>query len=1234
MLGAEVGNTETGKTTTSLEMEGRTVAAPSAQEPLLPKDGESHSFRVTVFWLVEGESFLGKCFLGLSFFLTGVSFCAFALMHEKGWEEHDKQLNDLQNCLVLFFTFEYLLRLWTSVDLHKDAAEMSCAAKGASRLCWAFTNFFSWIDLISLVPVYIKFAGKDISGITWIRVVRLLRVMPVLDYASLWKKASPLLLAGGFAGMTVWIICACLYFMFERKNTLMEYSPCGDLPLKQKYAKDPDCEPWNNFHSIPAAMYFSLLNFFGEFPLIDQHSNGGRCVAMFIQVIGAAVMAIPAGALGNAFSDMIDDKVGDGDGDEEDADGDNEAEKAAPAEVTSIFGQVYVQKDGGLGCASFHFESEASAYISYANANPSWKLGESVGKKPFTSPSYDPETRTFQGTIEWGEDGVHNAHENDKVDTLWKYTLKFSEDFKKIKGGGVDNFTQDDVAADKAYRSSTFKENMKYSLLEAAVASGDAPDIAVEDEPSEKNPWIRCLDGEEFKRVFLPDGSWIDMPWKIFPGSQDLGGWNMGKFLPALVMVLSGASVLHFALLSLTTKPGNLDQTVQYLQILTETARIFFLLEYLFRLYEAAIGGYYCHYAFSILGIIDFVCALPLLLIWKSDWLWLRAATACRILKWERYVGAFRTFYFIMCRQKKPFIVTGTFSLVCWIVFSVLMWYAEKDNADGDMQKYYSSPFTSMWMTLLNLSGEAPLCQYTVPGKIISGIMGLVGVGFVSIPMGLLGGAFEEEVEDLDDDEDEGAGATEDKLDKMEWDDFTPRQKVHQFLRGSGGNQLDDMNKWEGRAVRFEQFVVFMIFVSAIVAVLEADNDISEKNNWFLSVFELFVIVLFSFEYCLRYYASPENPKWKDMGYVTEGACRFAFFTSWASLLDLVAIMPFYLSLMGSTVADHYDGQFRMLRVFRLLTLDKYVPSVSLIGRVVVNSAEKFKMAGYSMMSLWVIFATLLWLTEREDPTKDDDGMRQSMRYSSVVSALPYTLVHLTGDYPIVDYTIQAKIILFFAVLFAAGVVAVPAGLLAAGFVTELKKYNDEQRKKRNAQMSKCQAMLKGWVLRWRFRRVGKLALKEKRDLDAEEERRKKNSTIQFRLFKFLQGETKCAQRWRKFMMLLIVLNVLAVIFESVEEIQQLVSQPALDAFELASVLIFTGMWLANIYVAPLDRGFKCSRWNYALSFWGIVDFITVVPYWLEQGTNAIMAGLVIWEMGYLSSESSECCGYCRLKIT
>lgn len=57
-----------------------------------------------------------------------------------------------------------------------------------------------------------------------------------------------------------------------------------------------------------------------------------------------------------------------------------------------------------------------------------------------------------------------------------------------------------------------------------------------------------------------------------------------------------------------------------------------------------------------------------------------------------------------------------------------------------------------MWMTLLNLSGESLLAQYSIPGKLATGILGIFATAVFGIPIGILGSGFgrviEEETED------------------------------------------------------------------------------------------------------------------------------------------------------------------------------------------------------------------------------------------------------------------------------------------------------------------------------------------------------------------------------------------------------------------------------------------------------------------------------------------------------
>ena len=74
------------------------------------------------------------------------------------------------------------------------------------------------------------------------------------------------------------------------------------------YCPTSDSSCYNRFESIPSSMYFCLLNLFGEFPLIGEHSNAGKVVASFVAIVAVAVFAIPTGIIGSEFQAMIDER--------------------------------------------------------------------------------------------------------------------------------------------------------------------------------------------------------------------------------------------------------------------------------------------------------------------------------------------------------------------------------------------------------------------------------------------------------------------------------------------------------------------------------------------------------------------------------------------------------------------------------------------------------------------------------------------------------------------------------------------------------------------------------------------------------------------------------------------------------------------------------------------------------------------------------------------------------------
>ena len=106
--------------------------------------------------------------------------------------------------------------------------------------------------------------------------------------------------------------------------------------------------------------------------------------------------------------------------------------------VDTIFGSAFLQ-NGRPGVAAYHFDSIEDCYISYENAPSSWKLanGEKPpARKPFDVPVWEPATRTFTATVEWGENTFGG-------DARWEYTMVFSDDFAFIAGGACRKFDAD-----------------------------------------------------------------------------------------------------------------------------------------------------------------------------------------------------------------------------------------------------------------------------------------------------------------------------------------------------------------------------------------------------------------------------------------------------------------------------------------------------------------------------------------------------------------------------------------------------------------------------------------------------------------------------------------------------------------------------------------------------------------------------------------------------------------------
>ena len=135
---------------------------------------------------------------------------------------------------------------------------------------------------------------------------------------------------------------------------------------------------------------------------------------------------------------------------------------------------------------------------------------------------------------------------------------------------------------------------------------------------------------------------------------------------------------------------------------------------------------------------------------------------------------------------------------------------------------------------------------------------------------------------------------------------MTPRARIHRII------ECSDPDDWKGQW--FDGFMVVLIITNVIAVILETVAELATAHATFFYVFELFSVAVFTVEYGLRIWSAVENEDEEAYRHPVAGRIKYA--TTPLALIDLMAIVPFYLSFFLSV-------DLRFMRIFRLLWLLK-----------------------------------------------------------------------------------------------------------------------------------------------------------------------------------------------------------------------------------------------------------------------------------------------------------------------
>ena len=221
----------------------------------------------------------------------------------------------------------------------------------------------------------------------------------------------------------------------------------------------------------------------------------------------------------------------------------------------------------------------------------------------------------------------------------------------------------------------------------------------------------------------------------------------------------------------------------------------------------------------------------------------------------------------------------------------------------------------------------------------------------------------------------------------------------------------------EGRI--FDLTIQSIIFVSLVSFSIETLPNLSKKARDTLNFIEIITVAIFTIEYLLRII-------------VADRKLRFIF--SFYGIIDLLAILPFYVASGIDLRAIRVIRLMRLLRAFKLV---RYSKAIRRFHRAFIIAKEEMLLFIFITCILLFFSATGIYYFENE---------AQPENFKSIFHCLWWALATLTtvgyGDvYPI---TIGGRIFTFFILMIGLGVVAVPAGLIA----TALSKARMEEDKK------------------------------------------------------------------------------------------------------------------------------------------------------------------------------------------
>lgn len=256
----------------------------------------------------------------------------------------------------------------------------------------------------------------------------------------------------------------------------------------------------------------------------------------------------------------------------------------------------------------------------------------------------------------------------------------------------------------------------------------------------------------------------------------------------------------------------------------------------------------------------------------------------------------------------------------------------------------------------------------------------------------------------------------------------TGRKRLFQIIQI--GKETDAVSRL------FDFTIMGAILANLFIAIIFTFDSFQRYHN-LLNAVELVTVLMFTVEYGLRVWTADYlHPHCKP------ARARLKYIGSAAGIIDFLSFFPYYLPVFFPTGVVAFR-MFRIVRILRLFRINRYYDALNVITAVLKKKKNQLLSSVFIILVLMVSASLCMYSLEHQaQPDVFQNAFSGFWWAANTLLTVGY------GDiYPI---TLAGRLFGTVITFLGVGMVAIPTGILSAGFVEHMSELQREKGAKKH----------------------------------------------------------------------------------------------------------------------------------------------------------------------------------------